>query len=934
MNKKGVAVVLVFITIIGILIGIVILRGKSDDEEVSRYEWMEMLCEQEGLTEYKNQNPYFSDVNEDDFYFPYLQSAVEWEVLDAAADFDGEKCASGRFVALTAMKTIGQSKMKIYLDTEDEITDDSYIELAVMYGLIEEKQLAEKMSADECEQVLEVLENIYFSDFWRDDYSSVTYQNGVVELTPEDILQCNTDCSEIVIAGDVSDFLEPGTIIVFEEKNTKLKIARKVVGFSFDGTVLLSSAELDEVVESITVSDITELSFENIVNYHMLRESANAVNSLEYRQAEADINDAAVFSTNVNSRGYKITLSTEGDREERHIEVQITDNATGVSVTMPVNGKIEADSEYSVEIDIDKICIGAQVSYSIWDGLKYAEAAVDAHASFSGAVKADKDVKILLCKASIPLGGGIIGADIQVYLVLSAEGSISFEAELPVGVSVYYEKNRGLRSLKQNISPENPTVEANCNMGAMLRLEPMLVILGCLNVIDVEADMGVVASASVATRPNSQICADISVSFPVITLSVCGDDDADTIVGKMGLSAEWEIISPEKAPVKFGLHYELLPDKTVQFVKICTYDEDAASNDESVDANKDPTVSNDEFAVSGNQEFPEMKNTYITKMKEAGGIAVPTFMFDYPDGWTILEENVYDGAITRFENMRLTNESGTEVYYSYCIYTDRDRRSEFRFEQESTISKLADSSFVPGYARTTDYSDSGKFIIVKTTASDYPSPYYYAVKPESDCGAHSISGVISPNYFWYDGTLSFSVVSPEELTPDEEQEVIAILSSFRVMDDGTPTAEEDGGASEEDSILAALQEGDFSYFAGTYRSHDRYNFGYGSDIADLILREDGTIVGGGPGFSPNPYPETKPKWVTKKEDGAYWCQVTGDGYDSGMCQEYFLIYPEGVIRNDSLYNYDDPFLMETLYIQYMTFDGGVSDKIFYKVEEE
>lgn len=956
MNKKRAAVVLTFIAVIGLLIGFIILHGKSVDEgEVTRYEWMEMLCEQEGLTEYKNQAPYFSDVDENSFYFPYLQSAVEWAVLDAAADFDGEKYVSGRFAALTAMKTIGQSKLQIYLDTEEEITDDVYIELAVTHGLIEEKQLAEGLSAEECELVLEVLKNIYFSEFWRDDYANVTYQSGVAELSPEDILQCNADCSEIVIADDVGSSLEPGTIIVFEEKNTKLKIARKIAGISSDGTVLLSSAELDEVAESITVSDITELTFENIVNYHALRESANAVNSSEYRRTGANISKAAIFSADVNSKGYKLSLSTEGKGEERHLEVQVTDNAAGVSVTLPVSGKIEADSEYSVEIDIDKICIGAQVSYSIRDGLKYAEAAVDAHASFSGAVKASKDVKILLCKTPVPLGNGIIGADIQIYLVLSAEGSISFEAELPVGVSVYYEKDRGLRNLKQNILPENPTIEANCDMGAMLRLEPTLVVLGCFNVIDVEADMGVTASAKVTTRPNSQICADISVSFPVITLSVCGDDDADTIVGKMGLSAEWKIISSEEAPVQFGIHYEMLPDKTVQFTEKCTYDESVASNGESVDADKDATVSNDESAASGNQDSLEMKNTYHTRYGEINKVDSPNFCFDYPDNWTVTKEET---NINRMfgEEVVITNDRGVTV-----TYTKFDSR--LGNEGRSMISykgvKVADVGFKPSCPPGTDsdYSYLGNFAVAKVKATgslnmdtdsdftEFNGRVFYVVLPESEIeqnGGSFVSvgmlGFYNEFSFDYPGPYMLIAEAPDgQFTEEEEQEVIAILSSFRVADDGTSAAEENGGAWEEDSILTELQEGDFSYFAGTYRPCGVYRdwYGGGEDIADLILREDGVIVGGGFWYYPDPYPETEPIWVTKNEDGSYRCQVTAPGIEDGIVvsQNYFLIYPEGVI-GENPYIYNDPTLTKTVYIQYMSQDNGVVDIIYLKVEEE
>lgn len=597
-NKKNYIFILIAICAVLLVFAVVYIveRNSAEDENiVTRYEWLQMLGEQFGINEYTSELPYFKDVDSDNPYFAYVQSAVEWQVIDADSVFNGEDYASGEFIALTAIKAIGESKFKICFDTEDAITDDAYIELAVEHGLVEEEKLKKGFSKEECEQVLENLQNLYFGEFWKDDYSNITYQNDVIELSTEDVLQINVDCSEIVVTDNRINSFEVGNIIVFEQENTKLKFAREITGISSDGTLSLGTVELDKVVENLTVSDITELTFEDIVNYYGLEDNTSAVNNLKYQQTDAGMVNTAVFSADVNSKGFKLSLSTEGEDETRHLEVKITDNATGISYALPISDKVETDSEYSAEIDIDKLCIGGQVSYSAWNGLEYAEAAVDAHATFNGAINAKKDKKIPLCKTPVPLGNGIVGADIQIYIVLSVEGGISFEAELPVEVSVSYEKDKGLRNFEHNISVEEPTIEANCDAKAMLRLEPTFVVLGCLNVMDAEADIGVSASAEIVTRPNSQICADVSVSFPVMTLSVCGDDDADTIIGNVGLSAEWEIISSDDAPIQKGFHYELFPDKTVQFVDECTYEEQEETSS---------TEETPEFAKYSTYELP------------------------------------------------------------------------------------------------------------------------------------------------------------------------------------------------------------------------------------------------------------------------------------------------------------------------------------------
>ena len=794
MDKKRKAFLVLVTAIIGIIIGLSILhsftQNKNDkyvksveDGDITRYEWIEMLCAQTGITEYQNEAPYFSDVEKNSAYYPYLQSAVEWEILDSAADFDGENYASGRFIALTAMKTIGERKLQIYLDTRNDITDDDYIKLAIEHGLIQEQQLLEGLSIEECEYVLNALKSLYFGEFWKDDYSQVIYQSGVIELSSGDVLQCNTDCSEIVVADNVRDSLKIGTIIVFEQESTRLKIAREITEIDSDGTLALGSVELDQVVESLTVSDITELTFSDIVNYYGLGEDYNSINTLNTQQNTGKLINTAVFPFEMDSKGFKLSLSTEEEDEEKYLKIQAIDNATGLSVDLPMKYKVEVDDEYSAEINIDKIYIGGQAGYyTIGIFPNYAEVAVDAYATFNGTIQADTEKRILLFKTPVPLGNKVAGVDIQFYLVLSAEGNISFEAELPMEMSICFEKNKGLKNFMPDISISDPTIEANCDVSAMFRFEPTLILFG-VDIIDAEADIGVTASAKVITHPDSQICADISASFPVITISACGDDDADTFVGDLGFSAEWEIISSENAPFQIGLHYEILPDKSKQFVENCTYGE---------------TEKKEVINETGNAKEDTLIHTYYTRYGEVNQTDSPVFSFDYPDNWSVSKEEV-NGNSTIFEEyaeevVELTNERNVKITFI--------RFDSFLFEAGATghyyveykAEKMTDAmSILP--------NDSTNFVVAKLTEegamiagadSDLESPdsewISYALMPENDIdrygGSLSAMGALAGYHemisFNYPEPYVFFAEAPNgQFTEEEEKEVIAILSSFR-----------------------------------------------------------------------------------------------------------------------------------------------------------
>ena len=51
-----------FIILCSILASIfifLIIKNANADDKITRYEWMEMLCEQGGMVEYENKNSYF-----------------------------------------------------------------------------------------------------------------------------------------------------------------------------------------------------------------------------------------------------------------------------------------------------------------------------------------------------------------------------------------------------------------------------------------------------------------------------------------------------------------------------------------------------------------------------------------------------------------------------------------------------------------------------------------------------------------------------------------------------------------------------------------------------------------------------------------------------------------------------------------------------------
>lgn len=191
-------------------------------------------------------------------------------------------------------------------------------------------------------------------------------------------------------------------------------------------------------------------------------------------------------------------------------------------------------------------------------------------------------------------------------------------------------------------------------------------------------------------------------------------------------------------------------------------------------------------------------NTYITKFSKCIARAYPAFEFDYPDNWTISKECLNKNG----EEVVLKNDRGVEITFLHTsgISKESGGGGSGLYLWRTEVSKVADSSFVPGYVEGTDYSNLGAFMVaeLKITGEinkekdvDYTEVkdrtrgiVQYAVLPESWIGTMDYtSGRLDEIAFWYSDYIELVATSPDnKFSEEENQEVIKILSSFRNAD--------------------------------------------------------------------------------------------------------------------------------------------------------
>ena len=554
-----------------LLIGLIFaIKGNSNPDEniVTRYEWIEMLGEQFGITEYTNTEACFKDVDADSPYYNYVQSAVEWEVIEDTNKFDGEKPADGKFIALTAMKAMGKYKVQMYLEIDIEPDEADYLSIAYAHELITEEELKKNFTQEECLSVLAKAQEMNDLLLWKDDVLEFNYQKNVKEIESRDIISYSEETSEVEIKTSVVEDLSVGDIIIFEEENTGLKTAGKIESIGVDGKINIVTPKMEEVYESLTISDITSIGGEEIAEYYLLNSRrADTYDTVSMRFTENG-NYSLMPMNTTEFAGTNEGVSFYVYSEEGNLYVGIEDKNTENAEEFIVESGLDEETQIKCAFDITNIQVGAQVDWTLKDGLEYAN--VIMYTEFVETMNMNvlsEELEIPLYKEpiSIPIAHGVASVNIECNLVISAEGEISIETKLPVGTNLCYEKGKGIRNNKMELPYTEPEIKLTAEAGASLCPEIGLEVLKIWEPVTAGLDVGMKGSAEFIIRP-SQDCTDINVVFPLVSLEA----EIDSGIG-FEYSEEWELITEENAKFKYNWHFEQYADGTAGYVDECTY---------------------------------------------------------------------------------------------------------------------------------------------------------------------------------------------------------------------------------------------------------------------------------------------------------------------------------------------------------------------------
>ena len=794
MKKKiiiGVSATVIVIVAIaaGIVTGVSSKKKSSDDinvsckaavtknEDITCYDWLKKLCNKTG-------------VEAED----YIKAAKEYGYITDSDEFSNDDIASGGFMALTSMRAMGEGKMQIYLGTDDAISDNTNIELAINNNLITEDSLDRGFSDQEADGILDKFDDLYYGEFWPEDIENVSYKENVSQLQFFDIKDYKEDENIIYIDESAAKNLKKGDTFVFDYMGEK--IAKKIVENMGNGTFSLEDPEIDEVFNTLIVSDSASIGIDDIISYYGL-DNVKVSAGKPVTMLTADV------SGNIHSKGFAIEAAVNDDNE---LEVTLTDNDTEAEYELPIKQKLNKKCEnFSIKWDVNNINVGAQVKYTLKSGLKYASVGVDIDSEISGEIGVEGDFSdgILLCQTPALIGSNLVAVNVALNIVPAVDGSVNLKVEVPYYAGVSYEKGKGVNGTMGLRSSMQTSIEAEGTMGLYFRTAPMLVTMRSIPLLDAELDIGAEAEATRTGRPNGQICSDVNVKCPVFIIGV-GDESVKyknkkSLLCTMDISKSCEFTSFARSK---SLHYERLADGTKQFVEECTYNEQPEDDkSKESEASTEAPIQQPTQEQSTQEQPTQEQVTQGTDVKESGSLHTyktrmaeyfpeqTTFYFDYPDNWTVIKEEVISGG---GEIVRLRNENGAELYYEAWSYKVPENNQYYGGAEyiTSSLDKIADSRYSPendfGIVKIKIISRESKLtgekVIDENGAELYALMSGEKISKYVNYGNKFTcfnSGFEVGCMFECQGSKVFKTQLSTDYTDKDREEIIAILKSFR-----------------------------------------------------------------------------------------------------------------------------------------------------------
>lgn len=612
LSKKTIIVIAsVFLAVALIVTGLLVFLGggaEDGDSEngafMTRADWIAELGANFGMAEYIQQEPYFADVPQDHGSYAFVQATKEWNVLRNENTFNPNEIATRAFVAETVMIAALQD----YDSTCFDKSAEELIQIAHEAGIMESTVADDLMTAHECALIAEAAKN-YSLTLTKEEHATVELKDGVIDLRTETDIQVNDDVvtmpenlgsdlkvgSVFIVPGDVNGLAKKvvsvekkdGQVVVTTQEPEFSEVAEKVDAFFVAGPSSIEDiVPLQDGIEILPLSDE-----ENVAN--MNPGDATALPLSQTQFLSTGKLSLKGFELKVNLTDGKLTpkasftdyFSAEWSKQYKQLfGTNVPENAgkifesTNTKLTTDANGKPKVSTEEKWElgyeitgtVKISDFWIEADVDATELN-VKAASCKVHLKVENSLKIKGKLEGKLQFAKVPIPGPLGLSG-EVTLYLYVDFNGEVQIGVTVDQTATITY--LNGARPKATQDTKYETKFDLSAKIGTGVQVEGILKFFG-VGLFDLSVKVGGEVEGKVTLHQagkDSMICHDISVSAPIVTVSI--GKNKTTVLGAAKISAELKLCATKNGLFKpktcTWAHYEVTSEGAAN-VKSCTW---------------------------------------------------------------------------------------------------------------------------------------------------------------------------------------------------------------------------------------------------------------------------------------------------------------------------------------------------------------------------
>lgn len=513
--------------------------GKSKEAGLSRAEYIGMLGDSFGFDTYLSETNIFSDVSSANAYYPEIQAAAEWEIIESNGTFEPDEAATLSFALESAVRAVG---------TEDIAASGAAIDLNSLADFyvsnIAQIDLSNGEAAIDAAMARQIIDyaRAYDHNLVLPQITEMEFAEGV--KTAGMGIRLNADGVTGVIFAD--DGYSVGDIVYFDATDTSLAKSVKITGIEGD-TFTFEEASLEEtftylniqgtfegrIVEAVSASDGTYVGLGQEI-YDDMKAYNMADVSTSVRKEHGDGNFVFIAEFDVQQSASRPDLSGTASSNGR-LEVGIR------NVTPTLKYETENVKIFGIDTGVANYLSPKEIELSL-----------RLDTVVSGEIHGSAAASIPLGEVSVQVWGPF-----SIKLMLTAhvgiDGNVSVSYTTENVLTAGWRKGAGLS--KSFDSKTDADFEADATLTAKATLQADLQALGC-SIVNAQITSGAVAAAKMEKDflGEQPTCVDLQLYVPL----EWGVNQKSCIITDINKNWKYSAViwDSSNSPVKLHMHLE------------------------------------------------------------------------------------------------------------------------------------------------------------------------------------------------------------------------------------------------------------------------------------------------------------------------------------------------------------------------------------------